>query len=154
MRSARSRIVSALALARVCIAVDPGASTGRAFWIRDPADRWVYIGPSCSVRPASAVVVWERPEQRQARGPRDRAAPVDDLVTLAFRAGVAVQALGIQDVTIVDVKPSVWKGQLPKGVTHARVRADLSAWERAHFDALLTDDDRDACAMGAWAVGR
>lgn len=142
----------------ILVTIDPGRSSGIAWWdleasallsVRsvDP-DRLTYGALRSSSLSTVTRIVWERPVFRGGRGVT---APVDDLVTLAYRAGVIVGALvswQTHPPVVESITPAGWKGQTPKDVSHARIRAALREDERALIPARAPGDVWDAVGIG------
>jgi len=93
-------------------------------------------------------VVCEVPTVYATRGQRGRQS---DIIALAYSAGVMVRAIDCADVRLVE--PREWKGQVPKNVHHARVRATLTPEECLLFDTL-DHNGKDAVALGLWELKR
>lgn len=129
-------------------AIDPGIRTGVAWFI----DGKLVNVQQCKDEPVavSRLVVIECPEYQKGR----RCSP-NDLITLARRVGRWEERVRIAGGKCVLVKPSEWKGSVPKRVHHARILARLEADER---DVLETSsvgpDAMDAIGIGLWYLGR
>jgi hypothetical protein len=130
------------------LAVDPGASTGWAAFSGDRLAAWGLGDPP--VESAGRIAI-ELPQVY----PRQQVPP-NDLIALAFLAGrYAGRARG----AVSTVLPHQWKGNMPKDVCAARVRARLSPEERAVVDACDVPDKQrhnvlDAIGIGLFALGR
>jgi hypothetical protein len=146
------------------VTIDPGAKTGIAEWsvvwtasAYDPpvgalvAVGTVAIETSDWVPPRRARrVVWERPVLRTAG--RVRATP-DDLVTLAYRAGLAVALYRTAGTSVDAVTPAQWKGSVPKAIHHRRILGALTATERT-IAGDCGPDALDAIGIGLRLLGR
>jgi hypothetical protein len=105
------------------LAVDPGTHTG---WAAFYGARLVECGLGDPPVERSAHMIIEVPQVYP-----QHPVPPNDLILLAFTAGrYAGRAKGV--VTIVF--PHAWKGNLPKDVCAARVRAKLSLDEQKIVD--------------------
>ncbi len=138
------------------IAIDPGKKSGLASFADGKlthASRFDGdTGPPAQVAGLNVRVVVEIPcEEKKPRTDR-QSASVDDLIALAFRAGYAAGKCACI-VPPQKVKPISWKGNQPKDVCHAKARKLLSADEAAIFDRC-GPDERDAIALGLWALNR
>lgn len=141
------------------LAVDPGLHTGwAAFAASGGVGGALSLGgdlvacglgdPPCESAPSLVIEVPQvYPRQR---------VPPNDLITLAFQAGrYAGRAAG----EVHEVRPHQWKGNLPKDVCEARVRAALSEAERAVLDAARAPaghrhDVADAVGIGLFFLCR
>lgn len=133
------------------LAIDPGARTGWACFGGD-GDRILLSSGAAApgrVDARGSRVIVEIPESRGGR----TATPVDDLITLAYRAGIAAASVGASVDAIQTVRPSVWKGDLPKAVTMAKALAVLGPSDRIP-EHRRPADEWDAIALGLWYVGR
>ena len=97
-------------------------------------------------RPTSGIV--EKPqvyETRQQKGDQN------DLIDVAEVVGAIRYALHSSGVSMEEVRPAQWKGQIPKRVTKARVEAELSAIEFSTIqwpEAKLRHNVYDAIHIG------
>jgi hypothetical protein len=90
-------------------------------------------------------VVVEKPAFHQSVG-GIRTARSGGLVKLALLAGRIYEAIAREDKQFVDV--AVWKGQLPKDVTHRRTENTLRPLGKMPRGwTKMSDDERDAVAM-------
>lgn len=90
--------------------------------------------------------VWVVEDQQNYPGQGARTRDLDSLRAV-------VQALRMQAGSLSVVRPSEWKGSVPKKVHHVRIAALLSGVELSRLTA--TDADTlDAVALGLWALGR
>jgi hypothetical protein len=128
-------------------AIDPGACTGWA------AFDGVLVACGTGNPPVDRAtrVVIELPQVY----PRQKVPP-NDLITLAFLAGRYAGASVNEGFTVL---PHQWKGNLPKDVCAAWVRARLSPAERAIVDMCNVPDKQkhnvvDAIGIGLFALGR
>lgn len=133
------------------LAIDPGTNTGwavfggRAGWLLACG-----IGEP-PIDSTAARVVIELPQVYPSHP-----VPPNDLVTLAFLAG---RYAGRPAGEVFTVFPHEWKGNLPKEVCAARVRARLSEDERAVIDACDVPKGQkhnvlDAIGIGLFALRR
>ncbi len=81
----------------------------------------------------------------------------NDLIKVAYGAGVYAGRLIAMGAAVKTVKPREWKQQLPKAVCHARSWKKLTPTEQAlvttRLDRLTKKDDLlDAVALGQWAL--
>jgi hypothetical protein len=142
----------------ILVTIDPGRSSGIAWWdlearallgarAIDPETLSFGSMKVVSLSPVTRIV-WERPVFRGGRG---ATAPVDDLVTLAHRAGVIVGAIASRQISapvVESITPSGWKGQTPKDVSHARIRTALTPQEIGLVPARAPGDVWDAIGIG------
>jgi hypothetical protein len=101
--------------------------------------------PVAEAKGAEAVV--EEPEYRT--GSRT---PVRDLVQLALRAGVLVGLYRAWGSKVELVRPSRWKGSVPKEIHQRRIRAALEVEE--HENLAQNHNAVDAVGLGLWKLGR
>lgn len=122
---------------------DPGA---RAGWARfDTTGRLIQASKTL-IRPAPGeLVVIEYPESRGGR----TKATTDDLIALAYRAGEYAGYARAHGAIVERVKPSEWKGSVPKNIHHRRILAVLDADEIAIVHGA-TKDVLDAVGLGLW----
>jgi hypothetical protein len=137
------------------IAIDPGLSTGWAWF--SPGRELEGCGgfnpekEPCPVSSASGInqIVIELPCDR----PGMRKGSVNDLITLALRAGiVAGQLLGPRPIWWI--RPDEWKGQISKDLCRERIRMLLLASELARIPHGAPHDVWDAIGLGLFALGR
>jgi hypothetical protein len=130
------------------IAIDPGTITGHAVF-HDGTLTHAGLGmPSIH---ADEVVI-ELPEYRR----ESRVSP-NDLIALAVKVGIMVRAYLGSKVTLV--KPSKWKGSVPKKVHHPRIIAALAENELVVVSNVKASAARlhnvvDAVGLGLWALKR
>lgn len=100
----------------------------------------------------ASLCICELPEQRG----RNTNVRMSDIIDLTW-AGSRVCA----NLPTETVKPSEWKGQVPKAVHHKRMEAALTPEERIVLQNALRDIPRgvqhnlkDAVALGLWKLGR
>lgn len=146
------------------VSVDPGKRRcGVALWV-DGVLVWAgrvagrqRRGHWSSVVVAQAVAVevrnrggvgaaWVVEDQQDYPGQGAKTADLD-----ALRA--VVRSLRAVSESLSTVRPSEWKGNVPKAVHHRRVRAVLSSAELGRLSSLDLDT-LDAVALGLWALGR
>ena len=137
------------------LAIDPGKITG---WALFEDSSLCDCGISKTHPPTRVFskinVIIEKPKVYPNR-------PIDsnDLIELAIRVGRIVEYYSMHGCTVSLVRPSDWKGQLPKDVLWERARARLSEKERA-VEAAATaapsyrHNMRDAIGIGLWKLGR
>ena len=141
------------------LSIDPGASTGWALFDGSDLTFAGVLDPECAhplalvpdVRSVSAIVT-EYPEFR----PGDTKSNPNDLITLAMRAGVIEGMLRAHAPSAWwrRVRPSQWKGSVPKPIHNKRVLGALTAREMALLPNALKHDTIDAVGIGLWHVGR
>lgn len=144
----------------LCLAVDPGISSGWAlFTISGELIRCCQGNPPLSwfgsVCPAKTLI--ERP-QIYARS-KSKGDP-NDLITLALLAGRYQERFDRWGSSVEFVLPHEWKGTLDKAICHERMWCSLNPQEQAavHRGGLAVspkkrEDMLDACAMGKWKWG-
>ncbi len=138
------------------IAIDPGKKTAIAHFIHGQLAKvlltdgeapcrpsWIHQWPICPI-----LVEW--PEYRREGGGK-KSTP-EDLITLAYRAGRAVEACSGLCSTVIKVPVSSWKGQTTKEITWERSLRALSPLELHQVPDSW--DARDAVALGLWALRR
>lgn len=130
------------------LAIDPGQHAG---WALFADTRLAACGLGSPLAEHVRRVVIELP-QVYPRHP----VPPNDLITLAFLAG---RYAGASAGEVFTVSPHQWKGNLPKDVCAARVRARLSPEERAVVDAVDVPEKQrhnvlDAVGIGLFALNR
>jgi hypothetical protein len=134
------------------LAIDPGTSTG-----------WAVFGYPGALAGLRACGLGDPPVEGAGRVvielpqvyPRQQVPP-NDLIALAFLAG---RCAGRARGAVSTVLPHQWKGNMPKEVCAARVRAALSPEERAVVDACDVPDKQrhnvlDAVGIGLFSEGR
>jgi hypothetical protein len=156
------------AIPRELLCIDPGATTGCAFF-HDGLLTASWAKPfekaltSFATIPLSIIVI-EVPQVY--RGPKAQSTPNDLLVT-SYRAGrLAQAALGDaihrDRAEIETVLPNAWKGTIPKPVHHKRVLSVLSSWE-LEILGIITPPNKngkwqpdmlDAVGLGLWRLKR
>lgn len=128
------------------LAIDPGAHTGWALFVDGAGGaRLRACGLGSPLAEHVLQVVIEFPWVYPAHP-----VPPNDLVTLAFLAGRYAGALTGEVYTVF---PHQWKGNLPKDVCAARVRARLSPEERAIVDACDVPEKQRHNVMDAIGIG-
>lgn len=144
------------------IAIDPGKKTAIAHFARNQAVPWSLqlqsviltdgenpCRPSLVHDPVRILVEW--PEYR--REGRGKKSTPEDLITLAYRAGRAVEVCSaVTDAPVIKVPVSAWKGQTTKEITWERSLRALSPTEIQRVPDSW--DARDAVALGLWALRR
>ena len=131
------------------LAIDPGAKQG---WAVFAGGVLVAVGKGAAPMRAIDVLVIERPESRGGR----TNTPVDDLITLAIRAGETVgrhRAHLHPAGTVRWATANEWKGQTPKPISHGRAIKALTPDERALVEGV-GPDALDAVAIGLWYLER
>jgi hypothetical protein len=77
----------------------------------------------------------------------------DDMLALAFVCGALMEGLPAKDVKLV--RPSEWKGQVPKKIHNARVVSKLADHEQHWIKTARNNHNViDAIGIGLWALGR
>ena len=149
----------------VLVSVDPGKRRcGVAVWVdgvlawaglvavRTTARMvWTANRMACAVRDAvlahgGAGAVWVVEDQVDYPGQGAKQSDLDSLRAV-------VRSLRAVSDSLSTVRPSEWKGNVPKPVHHRRVRAVLSSAELGRLSSLDLDT-LDAVALGLWALGR
>jgi hypothetical protein len=126
------------------IAHDPGR---RAGWVRFFGRRLIHVSTSILLPNDGEHVIVEYPE---GRGGNTRATP-DDLIALAYRAGKYAGRCEERGAIVTCVKPSEWKGGVPKKIHHPRIRKRLSSVELALCEGA-PPDIWDAIGLGLWLL--
>lgn len=135
------------------LSIDPGLATGWALW--SPALAGCGLGdPPSEFSPSD---VWiEAP----VIYPRSKARPAD-ITKLSREAGEWAGRYHSVGAQAHYVRPSEWKGQLPKDVCHARVWAVLDAKEQDIVRKALKGmapskrhNVLDAVGIGLWVLRR
>jgi len=129
------------------LAIDPGEHTGWAVF--DGACLWGCGSGDPPVERAKRAVI-ELPQVYPSHP-----VPPNDLITLAFLAG----RYAGRGADVSTVFPHQWKGNLPKDVCAARVRAKLSAREREIIGRCGVTEKQlhnvmDAIGVGLFSMGR
>jgi len=141
------------------IAIDPGKCAG---WARfdDATKRLVACGlyqwrEKDALPPRDGVTIVELPRVYPAgRQP----VPPNDLITLAYRAGLLARAVA-QDGCIETVYPHEWKKQVPDEILYSRILRELEESERKVIEAAgcaksTKHNMLDAVGIGLVKVGR
>lgn len=138
------------------LAIDPGIHTGWAYF--DSKKQLSYSGHGedfLDFGQGYGLVIIERPQVY----PTTNAKQANNLITLALQAGKYAGMLRLS--TVEYVLPSVWKGQIPKAVHHARGFEVLSPEEAALYHRSFEwipkgyhEDVKDAINLGLWKLGR
>lgn len=138
----------------ITYAIDPGACTGWAVFdgatlvlcgVCDPAE--------LSFRGGEKAVI-ERPDAH--RGREQKAKP-ESIATLLMLVGQYTERARVAGVSVQLVKPSAWKGAVPKDVHQVRVLNELTSAERialADLSKTKRHNMIDAIGLGLWSVGR
>jgi hypothetical protein len=133
------------------IAIDPGTVTGHAVF---HGGTLTHAGLGLVDMRADEVVI-ELPEYRR----ESRVSP-NDLIALAVKVGRAMCFYESASGAIVTlVKPSKWKGGVPKTVHHPRILAALADHEldvisKVKCAASALHNVVDAVGLGLWALKR
>jgi hypothetical protein len=91
-------------------------------------------------------VVLEEPQQYSGGSAKARGAKASDSVLKLFGHVHALRAVLREDgVKVSLVRPTTWKGQVPKHITRTRMER---RWPDARFGDL--DDETDAVGLGTW----
>lgn len=142
----------------ILVAIDPGASAGWARFINGTLSSCglgvpPIVGPGIAT--ATDVVV-EKPEYHK----HEKVNP-NDLITLAIRVGRDVERAAREGISARIVRPTEWKGSVPKTIHHPRIRAVLDGTETDILDRALGANAKskghnvvDAVGLGLWHVGR
>lgn len=132
----------------ILVAIDPGKSAGLAvFRDRELVRVLAVDGDDPPLVGGCDEIVCEIPHT--GRGPMT----LEDRAILCVRAGLLIGAVKRPGVGFRLVTPSDWKGQLPKKVSHARIRAKLAISESKLLLGMPLDC-WDAVGIGLWALGR
>lgn len=70
---------------------------------------------------------------------------ITDALDVQLVAGIII---GRAACTVITYTPRVWKGQVPKSATMARIKRDLTPEELARIDDKATHDAYDAIGIG------
>ena len=135
------------------LAIDPGKDTG---WARFIHGRLEACGLGVPPIVKAAAVIIECPEYRA----HDRVNP-NDLIALAVRVGREVERAARAGITAELVRPTVWKGSVPKNIHQPRIVHALTREEHVILDDVLGLHAKskghnviDACGIGLWALER
>lgn len=120
------------------IAIDPGTHQG---WAVFENGHLVASGLGNEPDMRADEVVIEVPEYRRA----SRVSP-NDLIALAVKVGRVAAFYSSSGATVTLIKPSKWKGSVPKDVHHSRALEKLKAHEIARVHA--NHNTLDAIALG------
>ncbi len=136
-------------MGHVLVAIDPGKSTGIAiFSDRELVHVIACDGDAPPTRGEVDEIVCEIPHTGEGRATKG------DIIKLAVRAGMAIGSFRcVGAPTLRLVTPNDWKGNLPKAVSHKRIRAKLTEAEIALLRGL-PHDSWDAVGIGLWALGQ
>lgn len=111
----------------------------------------VSVTPFLPEFPPGTMYVCEMPEDRPGHAARK-----NDILALALAAGCII---GTRPCKFV--KPSQWKGQIPKKVQHTRMRGGMTTLELQVLDSALKYTQKaahpeilDAVALGLTELGR
>lgn len=134
------------------LALDPGAKTGAAVFVRSDSEGWTLLGArTCSPDDVSRlpwgpvnVVVIENPEIYA----RSKARPRDILKLARIVGRYEERFLGS---TIRLVTPHEWKGSIDGDIMTKRILASLNAVE-ARLCAGVDHNAIDAVGIGKWAL--
>jgi hypothetical protein len=117
------------------LAIDPGLDTGWAYF-RSATDL-----VSCGVTDARELglsgigcVIIEKPVIYSARLMKG---DPNNIITLALQVGAYREYFQSRGARVALVTPGTWKGQIPKPIHHARVKAALSPANKAILDACV-----------------
>ncbi len=133
------------------IAVDPGVHACGVAWFDNGTLRaCAYTAEPLTLRYSPCECVCEIPQVYSGDGAKKAAALID----LAVAAGRMTGQLPTKYV-----RPASWKGQVPKDIHHARVRAVLTPAEFAVYNAVDCPASKrhnvlDAIALGLKTLGR
>lgn len=130
------------------LAIDPGTHQG---WAHFESGRLVACGLGAAPDMVCQKVIIELPEYR----PGSRVSP-NDLISLAVKVGLA--AARHYDV-VEFVKPSKWKGSVPKEIHGRRIVAKLDADEVYELGLAKCPGSKlnnivDAVGLGLWWLKR
>jgi hypothetical protein len=135
----------------VYLAIDPGIHTGWAVLAISGQLLSCGLGENYLSRGLVTSAIIERP---QVYRPSLSKGDPNDLITLAIRVGQYKERLETRGVNVSLVLPATWKGQVPKGIHHGRIEADLSYAERALMQPWPRTRKGDGVAGNVWdAVG-
>lgn len=148
------------------LAVDPGKhACGVACFGLDGELSWArYVDDEEAVRHVASLrdveydeAIVELPQVYSLAKSKGGARGQNDLVDVAFAAGLLLGRLGLPRERIAEVRPRMWKGQVPKATMVRRIRGRLSDEEatRVMLPApSLSHNVFDAVGIGLWRVGR
>jgi len=143
----------------VLLAIDPGNVTGFAlFEGKDLVTCGVLTKDQAKSRVFDNVdtLVIERPKIYP--GARQEVPP-DDLITLAILVGEIKALYRLSGVETEEVLPYAWKGQLPKDISHKRIKKCLNMKENSLVESVRVSKSNkhnmlDAVGIGLWRLGR
>lgn len=128
------------------IGIDPGRVTGWAVFLPDGgivSGIWKILDTAA---PRDLLAAWAARMPTVIEKPRDRPgqrkATVNDLIELAWRAGIAEGTARAYGSAVSTCYPEQWKGSLQKAVSHERI---------AKF--LRRPTPRDHNEADAWGIG-
>lgn len=134
-------------------AIDPGVQQG---WARFSGGCMYACGLG---EPPALIgeVVIELPEYRPSQ--RDRRVDPNDLITLAVRVGKLAARAEARGLVVELVRPTRWKGSVPKRIHHQRIGRALTVEEHAVLNGVRVADSLrhnvlDAIGIGLWKIGR
>lgn len=137
----------------ILLAIDPGADTGWARFFNGSLEACGLGTPP--IIKAAAVVI-ECPEYRA----HDRINP-NDLITLAVKVGREVERAFKAGITATLVRPTEWKGSVPKRIHQPRILCALNEEECEHLNDVLSMHAKtkghnivDAVGIGLHYLGR
>jgi hypothetical protein len=136
-------------LSQCDLAIDPGTSTGWALFDSHGIagkGELVACGGGCPLFDVRRVVI-ELPQSYPSHP-----VPPNDLITLAFLAGRYAGRVP-EGTEVQTVFPHEWKGNLPKDVCAARVRARLSKEELALVKACDVPEKQKHNVLDAIGIG-
>lgn len=141
------------------VAIDPGKDAGLAVFIEGALKAVSLLSSDDKeiTNPWVAghkVVVCEIPQVY-----RGSTVNPQSLVTLAYRAGYLTGL--VRPTHLVQVKPTQWKGQIPKDIHHEQILRQLEVGERLVLDQCLKNIPKskhhnvyDAVGLGLWYLQR
>lgn len=132
-----------------------------AGYVRNPLEAG--DGPGAWLNMASAVFAWSEDINsvvielpRVYQGAQQKGDP-EDLIQLAALTGAISERLASAGGHIATVRPSEWKGQVPKDIMNMRILSKLSVEELAvikHVGKTKDHNVIDAIGIGMFHLGR
>lgn len=145
---------------RTLLSIDPGMCTGWAFFRAGMLERCGVTTVDAPLCPALALIphcsdlVVEWP---QVYRPGQSKGDPNDLIKVAVEVGRWIERADLAGAATSTPTPNEWKGQVPKGVHHARAKGCLTPSELGTLPILPESKAHnmlDAVALGLWRLGR
>lgn len=148
-------------MARTLLSIDPGNCTGFAYFLDGRLIRTGVTTVDAPQCPAAGILlagcqalIVELPQVYRAA--QSKGDP-NDLIKVALGVGRWIERGTVCGASVTLVKPSEWKGQVPKDIHHKRVLAALDKSEAAAIPQMAQSQRHnalDAVALGLWRLGR